>query len=110
MIDINRLLAILDDWALWMKQGDSHKLGYPKKSLGMSNGGESTEDEFEHMLSSMDMQNVRTIDAIIHSLPKEQQEALYTRYLKSRKPMAYEYKLELAMDNLLTIGSKRINA
>lgn len=110
MIDINRLLAILDDWALWMKQNDSHKLWYPNKSLGMSSGGESTSDEFEHMVSSMDMQNVRTIDAIIHSLPKEQQEALYTRYLKARKPMAYEYKLEMAMDNLLTIGSKRINA
>ncbi len=29
---------------------------------------------------------------------------------QAKKPIAFEYKLELAMDNLLTIVSKRINA
>jgi hypothetical protein len=75
----------------------------------MVSGGESTTDAFEDMCSAQDMANVRTLDAIIHSLPKEQQDALYCKYLKSRKPLAYEYKLEIAMDNLLTIASKRIN-
>jgi len=50
------------------------------------------------------------MDSIIHSLPKEQQEAIYTRFLKTRKPFAYEFKLELAMDNLITIAGRRINA
>ena len=42
---MDRLLQILDDWKLYMRS-DNHKLGYPSKSLGMSSGGESTEDEF----------------------------------------------------------------
>lgn len=109
MIGINRLLELLDLWQLWMKL-DNHKLGYPSKSLGMSSGGESTSDAFEDMCTAQDLSNVRTLDAIIHSLPKEQQDALYSRYLNTKKPLAYPYKLELAMDNLLTIAAKRINA
>ena len=107
---MDRLLCICEDWALYMKAHDSHKLGFPKKAVGFSSGGESTADAFEDMVSAQDLMNVHTIDSIIDSLPKEQQEAIYTRFLKTRKPFAYEYKLELAMDNLLTIGGKRINA
>ena len=109
MISMERLLSIMQDWSLWMKS-DNHKLGYPSKSIGMSSGGESTSEVFEEMCSAQDMANIRTIDAIIHSLPKEQQDAIYCRFLKTRKPFAYEYKLELAFDNLLTIGGRRINA
>jgi hypothetical protein len=109
MITMDRLLQILDDWKQYMK-ADNHKLGYPSKSLGMSSGGESTSDEFEHMLSAMDLANVRIIDAIIHDLIPEQQKALYARYLGAKKQTLYEYHLQNAMDNLLTIGSKRINA
>lgn len=109
MIDINRLLEILDLWSVWMKS-DNHKLGYPSKSIGMYSGGESTVDSFTEMVEAQDMANIRTIDAIIHSLPKEQQDAIYARYLDAKKPLAYPYKLELALDNILTIGSRRINA
>ena len=109
MISMERLLSIMQDWALWMKS-DNHKLGYPSKSIGMSSGGESTSEVFEEMCSAQDMSNIRTIDAIIHSLPREQQDAIYARYLDSKKPLAYPYKLELAFDNLITIASKRINA
>ena len=109
MITMDRLLQILDDWKLYMKS-DNHKLGYPSKSLGMSSGGESTEDEFESMLSAMDLSNVRIIDAIIHDLPKQQQQAIYARYLGAKKQALYEWHLNHAMDNLLTIGSRRINA
>ena len=106
---MERLLSIMDDWALWMKS-DSHKLGYPTKSIGMSSGGESTRESFSEMCSAQDMSNVRTIDAIIHSLSKEQQDAIYARYLDAKKPLAYPYKLELAFDNLLTMADRRINA
>ncbi len=109
MISMERLLSIMDDWALWMKL-DSHKLGYPTKSIGMSSGGESTSESFAEMCSAQDMSNIRTIDAIIHSLPKEQQDAIYARYLDAKKPLAYPYKLELAFDNLLTMADRRINA
>jgi len=93
-----------------MKAHDSHKLGFPKKAVGFSSGGASTQEAFEDMVSAQDLKNVHTIDSIIHSLPKEQQEAIYTRFLKTRKPFAYEFKLELAFDNLLTIAGRRINA
>lgn len=106
---VDRLKQILDDWALWMKL-PSNKLGYPSKSLGMVSGGESTSDAFEDMVSDMDMNNVRTIDAIIHSLPQSQQQAIYARYLNSYKGYNYEEFLALAFDNLLTIASRRIVA
>lgn len=106
---MERLLSIMQDWSLWMKS-DNNKLGFPSKSICFSSGGESTSDVFEEMCSAQDMSNVRTIDAIIHSLPKEQQDAIYARYLDAKKPLAYPYKLELAFDNLITIASKRINA
>lgn len=106
---IDRLKQILDDWARWMHT-PSHKLGYPSKSLGMISGGESTSDAFEEMVGQMDMTNVRTIDAIIDSLPSKQKEAIYTRYLKTRKSLNYEHELEIGIDNLLTIASRRIVA
>jgi hypothetical protein len=106
---MERLLTILDDWKKYMKSS-SHRLGYPSKSLGMSSGGESTEDEFEHMLNAMDQSNVKTLDAIIHSLDKGQQQALYAKYLGGNPPLAYSWQLDMAMDNLLTISSRRINA
>jgi len=109
MISMERLLSILEDWSLWMKH-DTHKLGYPSKSIGMSSGGESTSEVFEEMCSAQDMSNIRTIHAIIHSLEQGQQDAIYARYLDAKKPLAYPYKLELAFDNLLTIAGRRINA
>jgi hypothetical protein len=109
MISMERLLSIMQDWALWMKS-DNHKLGYPSKSIGMSSGGESTSEVFEDMCSAQDMSNIRTIDAIIHSLPKEQQNAIYAKYLGAKPPLAYEWNMDMAYDNLLTIASRRINA
>jgi hypothetical protein len=106
---IDRLKQILDDWALYMHT-PSNRLGYPSKSIGMINGGESTSEAFEDMVSEMDMNNVRTIDAIISSLPNPQKDAVYTRYLKARKRVDYEHQLRLAFDNMLTMASKRIVA
>jgi hypothetical protein len=106
---MERLLSILDDWALWMKS-DNHKLGYPSKSIGMSSGGESTSESFAEMCSAQDMSNLRTIDAIIHSLDKTQQDAIYAKYLGAKPPLAFYWQLEMAYDNLLVIAGRRINA
>jgi len=108
-MEMNRLLELLDKWRLFMRS-DNHKLGYPSKSIGMSSGGESSYDAFDEMYDEVEDDNVRTVDAVIHSLPKEQQEAIYARYLKTKKPLYYEMKLELAIDNLLTIVARRIGA
>ena len=104
---MNRLLELLDRWRLYMRS-DNHKLGYPSKSIGMSSGGAS--GSFDDMYDEVEDDNVRTVDAVIHSLPKDQQEAIYARYLKTKKPMYYEIKLELAIDNLLTIVGRRVGA
>ena len=109
MISMERLLSILEDWALWMKS-DNHKLSYPSKSIGMSSGGESTSEAFEEMCSAQDMSNIRTIDAIIHSLEKGQQDAIYAKYLDAKPPLAYEWNMDMAYDNLLVIAGRRINA
>jgi|688.fasta_scaffold47565_12 hypothetical protein len=109
MLDTNRLLEILDGWAQWMKK-PTHRLGFPSRSLVMSSGGASTEDSFNELILTQDQDNIRIIDTLIHNLPPEQQDALYHKYLSSKKPFAYEYKLELAIDNLLTIASRKINA
>jgi len=106
---IERLLELLDKWQSYMKS-DNNKLGYPRKSLGMSSGGASTYDAFDDMYEDVEADNVRTVDAVIHSLPQEQQQAIYARYLKTKKPLYYEIKLELAIDNLLTIVGRRIGA
>ena len=109
MLNTNRLLEILDGWAQWMKK-PTHRLGFPSRSLVMSSGGASTEDSFNELMLTQDQDNIRIIDTLIHNLPPEQQDALYHRYLSSKKPFAYEYKLSLAIDNLLTIASRKINA
>jgi hypothetical protein len=97
MLDTNRLLEILDGWAQWMKK-PTHRLGFPSRSLVMSSGGASTEDSFNELILTQDQDNIRIIDTLIHNLPPEQQDALYHRYLSSKKPFAYEYKLSLAID------------
>ena len=106
-MEMNRLLELLDKWKLYMRS-DNHKLGYPSKSIGMSSGGAS--GSFDDMYDEVEDDNVRTVDAVIHSLPKDQQQAVYARYLKTKKPLYYELKLEMAIDNLLTIVGRRIGA
>jgi len=106
---IERLMMILEDWAKYMKS-DNHRLGYPNKISYMSSGGESTADVFDDMVNEADSENVKIVNACIHSLEKNQREALYARWLGSKKPMYYELKLDLAMDNLLTMVGKRIYA
>ena len=91
-------------------RSDNHKLGYPSKSLGMSSGGESSYDAFDEMYEDVESDNIRTVDAVIHSLPKDQKDAIYARYLNTKKPLYYEIKLQLAIDNLLIIVGRRIGA
>ena len=105
---IERLMVLLEDWSVWMKK-DNHRLGYPSKVSYMTVGSYSAH-AFDDMLDVADNKNVKTIDAIIHSLPLEQRQAIYARYLGDKKPLYYELKLGLAMDNLLTIAGRRIDA
>lgn len=108
-MQIGRLMDLLDKWQMYMKS-DSNNLGYPKKSLGMTTGGESNYDAFDIMYEASEQSNIHTIDAIIDSLEPLQKQAIYARFLRGKKPTLYEHQLQLAIDNLLTIASRRIEA
>lgn len=105
-MNIEYLMYLLDEWARWMKK-DDHGLGYPKRSLGISTGGASS--SFEEMYENGELDRIKTVDSVIHSLDNQQRDAIYARYLGSKKPMYYELKLSHAVDNLLTIVGRRIN-
>lgn len=109
MLSTDRLLQIIEDWSIWMKK-PAHKLGFPSKSLVMMSGGVSTSDSFDELILAQDINNIKIIDTLIHGLPVDQQEAIFCRYLSCKKPFAYEYKLEMAIDNLLTMASRKIDA
>ena len=49
-------------------KSDNHKLGYPNKSLGMSSGGESSYDAFDEMYADVELDDVKTVEAVIHSV------------------------------------------
>lgn len=106
---LERLEVLLEDWALYMKH-DDHNLGYPKQSIVLSSGGESSHDVFEHMIQEADSENVKIVDACIHSLPFLQKKAIYAQWLKEKKDRFHERDYSLALDNLLTIVGRRIHA
>jgi hypothetical protein len=101
---IDKLDELLGKWAYSMDQGDSHKLGYPTRSLGMYGGGASTstDDMFDVMIKS----HVRALDAKIDSLPERQKNAVYSKWLGAKPEELQNYHYNLAMDNLLTMMSK----
>lgn len=103
---MNHLLDLLKAWSAYMKQSTSKSLGYPSKSSGMYGGGTST--SFDEMYESMTADHVKTIDAIIHSLPERQQNAVYHKYLGSKAEVLQDYHMNQALDNLLTIATRRI--
>lgn len=100
------LTYLLEEWANWMKQDDIG-IGYPKQSVGFLSGGSSR--SFDEMFESSELENIKTLDSVIHSLDKYQREAIYARYTGTKKPVRYEHQLEMAIDNLLTIVGRRIN-
>lgn len=99
------LMEYMDAWARSMRHEDSG-LGYPKKSIMMSSGGNYT--SFEDMVEESDSKVIETIDAVIGSLDQDQRDAVWARWLNTKKPMYYELKLSHAIDNLLTIVGRRL--
>lgn len=96
----------MDMWAKNMRS-DNHKLGYPQRSVGLSSGGGGY-TAFDDMVDEADNTIIKTIDAVISSLDKGQRDAIWARWLRTKKPEFYEFKLELAIDNLLTIVGRRL--
>lgn len=109
-MEIKRLEAILKDWSIWMRGNESHKLWYPTRSTFLSSGGESSHDVFEHMLEESDDKNVKIVDACIDSLVPIQKEAVYNQWLGGKPTQFHDRDYALALDNLLTMVSRRIYA
>ena len=95
----------MDMWARSMRS-DNNKLGYPERSIGISSGGDYT--SFDEMVEEADSEIIKNIDAVVSSLPKDQRDAVWARWLRTKKPSFYEWKLEMAVDNLLTILGRRL--
>jgi len=107
-MNLEYLEYLLSLWARWMRHDDLG-LGYPKRSLGMSSGGASTEDSFDELFEGSEREKVRSLDTIINSLEEGQKKSIYHVYLGSKPPSLQDYKFQLAMDNLLTLATKRID-
>ena len=104
-MQVKELMEYMDLWKRFMKH-DNHKLGYPSRSFGVAGSSSGT---FDEMVEEYDSNIVRTIDAVISSLEVSQRQAIWARWLGTKKPMYYELKLELALDNLLTIVGRRLD-
>lgn len=90
-------------------RSDDHKLGFPKRTIGMSSGGASTEDSFDEMFESAELDKVKLVNTVIHSLDQGQKDAIYHFHLGTKAPQFKEFKYQLAIDNLLTMVGKRIS-
>lgn len=110
-MEIRRLLEILDDWKIWMKKPDYNGLGFPDKVPILQSGGYPSNDAFEEMIDKSNNEVVKIIDTLIHySLDLGERQAIYARYLNTKKPNLYEYKLQSAVEKLLKLSEGKIFA
>ena len=107
-MNLEYLKHLLSLWTRWMKH-DDYNLGYPKRSLGMSSGGASTEDTFDEMYDDLELNKVRTLNAVINELNHEERKAVHHFHLGSKAPMYKELKYEIAIENILKNISKRLD-
>lgn len=76
---MQRLVAILEDWADWMRRGE-YVEGYPDHSPVVSGAGLKS---FDDMCEMVDGATNEAVDAVIHDLPPSQQAAINRRYLNA---------------------------
>jgi len=102
-----RLSWHLANWADYMKQ-DTHKLGYPSKSLMIASGGGSSDDEFEIMCDEVDTKCAQALDSIIDSITKPQRTAINHVWLKVEHHYpTQEMDIAEAYENITRLCAKR---
>lgn len=104
---LDRLEWHLSNWCDWMRR-DTHKLGYPAKSLMIASGGASGIDEFECMCDDADTNAASLLDAIIDSISMPQRTAINHQWLK----VAHHYPthaldIDEAYTAIIKIADKR---
>lgn len=95
---LDRLFWLLENWSEWMAR-DTHRLGYPAKSMMIASGGGSSIEEFEIMCDDADSNAATQIDSIIDSISMPQRTAINHQWLK----VAHHYPTqELDIDEAYT--------
>jgi hypothetical protein len=107
MMTNDRLMWQLENWQIWMRR-DTHRLGYPSKSLCMSSGGASGDDEFDVMCDESDDRCADILDKIIDSISQPQRTAINHHWLQ----VAHHYPtqaldLEEAYEAITKLAAKR---
>jgi len=104
----DRLEWYLENWSLMSKSTSGLKLGYPSKSLMLSSGGASCDEEFEIMCEEVDMQCAEKMDGMIDSISMPQRTAINHVWLQV--PHCYptqDLDYEEAIGSLLILAIKR---
>lgn len=101
---IDLFMEYMSMWARWMKSED-HRLGYPQKSVGVSGASSTT---FDDMIDEADSEVIRVINSSMDSVRPEEVNAIWARYLGTKKPMYYELKLESGLNHLREMVERRL--
>ena len=72
----------LDNWARWLRTFYYGK-GYPGRSAGLSCGGISGTEAFDHLCDEADKQAAKITDTIVGDLSDQHQSAIFTVYTAS---------------------------
>ena len=106
-MDNLRLEWHLQNWSYYM-QKDTHRLGYPSKSLCIATGGASGDDEFDIMCDEVDTQCAQAMDSIIDSISQPQRTAINHIWLKTYHHYpTQDLDYEEAIESILKLVNKR---
>ncbi len=101
------LMRHMANWADYMKV-PTHRLGYPSKSLCISSGGASGEDEFDIMCEEVDIRCAQIMDGIIDSISMPQRVAVNHVWLHVKHCYPTQIlDLEEAYENISKLADKR---
>ncbi|CAB4187571.1 hypothetical protein UFOVP1155_39 [uncultured Caudovirales phage] len=71
----------LGNWADWHKADRSLNLGYPKRAMVASGGGQSVEGVFEDHCNKADRYAAEIMETLVHDLALNQRGAIYHHWL-----------------------------
>ena len=97
----------LNEWARYCRK-DNVDLGYPKRSIGLSSGGESQvwDDWSEGELEAIMAKNCRAMDTLISDLLDHEREVIEAAYLNQYPAVLRRPRID---DILLRISDKLLS-
>lgn len=70
----------LDNWASWHRSSTTN-LGYPKRAMVASGGGQSVSGIFEELCSDADRHAAEVMETLVNDLSHDQRGAIYHHWL-----------------------------